>query len=69
MNLINSTNFLFIFDSIDLNSKLKKLEFIYHFPMEKKDPKKNKNFLVGTLHQGRQETRRPTLTLLLRIAL
>ena len=68
MNLINSTNFLFIFDSIDLNSKLKKLEFIYHFHYGKKRPKKKK-ILVVTLHQGRQETRRPTLTLLLRIAL
>ena len=69
MNLINSTNFLFIFDSIDLNSKLKKLEFIYHFHYGKKRPKKKKKILVVTLHQGRQETRRPTLTLLLRIAL
>ena len=43
MNLINSTNFLFIFDSIDLNSKLKKLEFIYHFHYGKKRPKKKKN--------------------------
>ena len=50
MNLINSTNFLFIFDSIDLNSKLKKLEFIYHFHYGKKKTKKK--IQVVTLHQG-----------------
>ena len=51
MDLINRTNFLFIVDSIYLNSKLKKLEFIYHFHYGKKKTKKKK-IQVVTLHQG-----------------